>query len=236
MSEIEARCAPFAGDLSALLDAELDAARAAEVDDHVRGCAACARRLDALRALDVALREVAIDAAADEPQRLERIRARALSRLQGEASRHRRAPRRPRRWLLPAVAGTLAAAAAALFVVVPRQPAPVPIATPPLEQATRAEPAAPPAPRSGGEKTVAANELQHAPPAMREAPQLGAAAVSDEETPPATTTPIEASDEELELAVALDELEIESSGDLELVEQLDLVESLGALDATPERG
>ncbi|RIL07694.1 MAG: anti-sigma factor, partial [Proteobacteria bacterium] len=40
-----AGCQAFEDDLSALLDGELGAARAAEVEAHVARCAACARRL-----------------------------------------------------------------------------------------------------------------------------------------------------------------------------------------------
>jgi anti-sigma factor RsiW len=229
MSEIEAHCTPFAGDLSAWIDGELDAARGREVETHVRDCDACARRADALRAVDVALGALASAGEAEEAQRLDRVRARALAGLRSEPPQRLRAPRRPRRWLLPAAAGAVAAAAAALFVST--RPAedrlvPTPIAVAKREQAENAAPAPP------TEDLAAASQE---PPVLEGEP-IGASAVADERgATPATPAPTDPSDADLELAAALEDLEARADGDLELVEQLDLVEALEALDA-PERG
>lgn len=114
MSEIPADCLPFDADLSALMDAELDAGREAEVRAHVAGCPRCERRLAALGDVDRALADVpAPEVSADLSRRL-------AARLRGEMPpapiARRRAgtapPRVERRGLGLRVAGALAAAAA----------------------------------------------------------------------------------------------------------------------------
>lgn len=129
MSDIDPRCAAFEDDLSALLDGELDGARADAVRTHAETCAACSRRLVALRAVDAELAEVAAAPSSSEAVRLAALHVRLADRGRAAATgAHRASPRR-RRWVLPAAAGALAAAAAALFAVL--QPAPQPI---PAEQ------------------------------------------------------------------------------------------------------
>ena len=118
MSEIAERCAPFEADLSALLDGQLDAPRAGEVQAHAESCRDCARWLAALRATDGELRGLA--AAPVDPIRIEALRSALASRLREDASGiarapvARRAPPRRRRWLAPVA---LAATAAALLLV-----------------------------------------------------------------------------------------------------------------------
>ena len=125
MSEIAERCAPFEADLSALLDGQLDAPRAGEVQAHAESCRDCARRLGALRAVDGELRDLA--AAPADPVRIDALRSALASRLREDAGGlaqapvARRAPPRRRRWLAPVA---LAASAAALLLVM-RPDAPV---------------------------------------------------------------------------------------------------------------
>lgn len=128
MSEIAQNCAPFEADLSALLDGELDAPRAAAVQAHADACHDCARRLTALRAVDGELRRVA--AVPVDPARIDAMRS-ALAASRG-AEPHaaarapiaaRRAPSRRRRWLPPvALTATAAAAAALLLTLRPDAP------------------------------------------------------------------------------------------------------------------
>jgi anti-sigma factor RsiW len=157
MSEIEIGCAPFEEDLSALLDGELDAARSAGVQAHTAACPACARRLAALRAMDVTLQGVAASPLAGEAERLARVRAGVLAELRGGA-RAAAPPRRRRRWLAPALAGAAAAAAAALFAL--REP--VEIAAPPAS--TRAEVVAEAASRVQPDPEAFAGRGASAPP------------------------------------------------------------------------
>jgi anti-sigma factor RsiW len=148
MSEIAERCAPFEADLSALLDDQLDAARAGEVQEHTESCRECARRLAALRAVDAELRHVA--AAKADPVRIEGLRSALASRLRAEASGDTRAPiaRRAapqrRRWFAPvALIATAAAVAALLFVMRPIVPMVAPVSevvvTPQAAQMSRAD-------------------------------------------------------------------------------------------------
>ena len=120
-------CAEFAADLSARIDGELPAARAAAVEAHVAACAACRAQVEALRRADgelraIPLREMPSGALAEVLRRAARARtagrapasarppvalgrgacgrrrgARALSRERGPI---RSTPRRPRisRW------------------------------------------------------------------------------------------------------------------------------------------
>lgn len=103
--------------LNALVDGELDAGHALEVEAHVKGCAGCAAELARLRAVTAALRGADLAYAPPEGFR-ERMRA-ALD--EAEAPPAPLPPRR-RRWALESwIAGgsiTALAASLALFVVV----------------------------------------------------------------------------------------------------------------------
>jgi len=118
MSEIPADCLPFDEDLSALIDAELNAEREAEVRAHVEGCPRCALRLAALGNVDLALADVpAPEVPADLSRRL-------AARLASEAPRRAQTapPGAERRGRGLRVAGGLAAAAAvglAVFLGLP---------------------------------------------------------------------------------------------------------------------
>jgi putative zinc finger protein len=126
--------------LSALLDGELSAVERADVEAHLRECAACARELEELAAVDAFAREVPVEAPAGYFDQLPgRVRARV---------------RRPAR--IPRMAVWAAAAAAAVMAVVvtpvvlqrersvmaPAPPA-VSEATPPATMTPPAVPAAP---------------------------------------------------------------------------------------------
>lgn len=178
MSEIAERCAPFAADLSALIDGQLDAPRAGEVQAHAESCRDCARRLAALRAVDGELRRVA--AAKADPVRIEALRSALASRLREQESRDarppiaRRAPLHRRRWLAPvALTATAAAAVVLLFVMRPSSPVVAPasevVVAPQAAQTSRAD------------AEVAARELA----AGIDAP-IGANTPPDEVTPSAS--------------------------------------------------
>jgi anti-sigma factor RsiW len=178
MSEIAERCAPFEADLSALLDDQLDATRAGDVQAHAESCRDCALRLAALRAVDGELRRAA--AVPVDPVRIEALRSALASRLRAEASGDVRAPiaRRAaphrRRWLAPvALIATAAAAAALLLVMRPNAPVVAPasevVVTPQAAQKSRSD------------AEVAARELA----AGIDTP-IGANTPSDEVTPTAT--------------------------------------------------
>jgi putative zinc finger protein len=229
MSEAPARCAPFEEDLSALLDAQLDAHRAGEVRAHLASCAACARRLDRLRGVDAALQRIAatpVDAAQ---------RARMRPVLAPERSARRVAPPRRRRWIAPAALVATAAAAASLYLTLrPAQP----VATPAAMVAVVEPSLAPRAATTQEDAEVAARKLAenvHTPMGASTPPSAAA-----ERTEPvgeaaggsaAPDLLDDASDEDLALATALRELPVlDSPRDLEVVEQLDLLERLGSLD------
>ena len=90
MSEIAARCAPFEDDLSALLDEQLDARRAAEVRAHLRVVCRRARGgSTALRGVDAALQRIA--ATPVDPRRSARACA-PSSRPRGRAPRAAASP------------------------------------------------------------------------------------------------------------------------------------------------
>jgi hypothetical protein len=139
MSEIAQGCAPFEADLSALLDGELDAPRAADVQAHADSCHDCARRLTALRSVDGELRRVA--AVPVDPARLDAMRSALATSFRAEprsAARApiaaRTAPPRRRHWLPPAaLAATAAAAAMLLLTLRPDAPVVAPVVAPARE-------------------------------------------------------------------------------------------------------
>ncbi|MCU0670703.1 MAG: zf-HC2 domain-containing protein, partial [Myxococcota bacterium] len=80
MSDVDPRCAPFEEDLSALLDGELEAVRAEVVREHAAACAACGRRVAALRAVDATLLRAASSPLRGEDARIAALRARLADR------------------------------------------------------------------------------------------------------------------------------------------------------------
>jgi anti-sigma factor RsiW len=226
-------CLGFDEDLSALQDGELAAARRAEVEAHVAGCARCEARLVVLRGVDRALaalpaRGIPADLEARLAARLARAapidaaaagRASAAPRAPAARPAHARAPLRARRlapWLaLPAAA----AAALALYLAV-RPPAGAPggAGEPSVvAQAPAAPPAAPAAPLSPSA----------APPAAPATPAEPAAQVAERVAPAPTEPDLDALDDE-ELGVAL---ELETIEDLPVIANLDLLERLLERDA-----
>lgn len=191
MSEIPARCASFEADLSAWIDGELDAGRSAELRAHLAACAACAGRVEALRAVDATLREVARASGPAETARIERMRAATAARLRGDASgrlSRRSAPRRRRMVTTLAAAGA-AAGIAAIVLFVER--------TEPTRETTAIARPAPPSPSAAASHAIAEAEQRAA-----ERPASDAFASKGASTPPETPTATP-SDEELELASAL---------------------------------
>lgn len=208
--DLPAGCAAIDDDLSAWLDGELDAAGAARVRGHVEGCARCAARVAALRAVDDGLRALAASEASDaERERLARLRARLataqqqLQPLPGRAiasdeatspdvdaaspDARAAAPRRRRRWLPAAGAAIAAALLAALVLPGLLERA---VMTPETELAAREDapavpaPAVRPEPAPPAPAAPAAREqfAQQAPPAFG---RLGASAVDEGAPPPA---------------------------------------------------
>ena len=259
MSVVSERCLPFDEDLSALLDGELDAARAAELRAHLDGCADCRARLAAWRGVDAALRGLVAPAvrpelAASMAARLGAERAASGAPAQPQVQPLRRTPSRPavdpsarsagggrrvRRGAMPVWLGALAAAAVLAFLVLPRVPErtrlPGGQGAPPNDVARRESVArqAPPLPvpqRGPGPAPIEIARDVHKPPAPA---KLGAGA-ADAPLPsgdPALAQLEAASDEDLALAIAVQDAgDVESADDLALVEQLDQVESLDDLD------
>ncbi|HLK25573.1 MAG TPA: zf-HC2 domain-containing protein [Caulobacteraceae bacterium] len=112
-------CPDYSISLQALVDGELDAAHAVEVEAHLSGCAACARARDDALALRTALRSVGVRAEA--PDRLRsRLDAAARAASEPVAMRPRTKQRRDRLfWGFGGAAATMAACAALAIVAVP---------------------------------------------------------------------------------------------------------------------
>jgi hypothetical protein len=162
--------------LSALLDGELSAVERAAVEAHLRECAACARELEELAAVDAFAREVPVEAPARYFDQLPgRVRARV---------------RRPAR--IPRMAVWAAAAAAAVMAVVVTPvvlhreasvmaPAPQAVsqATPPATMPPPAVPAVAPAPAERAAVAPSAGFAERgavagvAPPARAKGEALG---------------------------------------------------------------
>ncbi|PYQ45976.1 MAG: hypothetical protein DMF77_02620 [Acidobacteria bacterium] len=148
--------------LSAFLDGELSAADRAQVQAHVRECAACARELEELAAVDALARELPVAA---PPGYFEELPRRVRARV-----------RRPAR--VPRLAVWAAAAAAAVMAVVvtpimrQRERAVVAPSAPamPTVPAPAAPPSTVPPPEAGFADTGAARDrVLPAPPSRREA-------------------------------------------------------------------
>ena len=105
MPETPVGCRAFDEDLSALIDAELDARRVSEVRSHVAGCVRCAARLEALERVDRRLTEVSPPAVRSDLS--ERMAARLASEARPVPG-PTPPPRVRREWR---AAGALAAAA-----------------------------------------------------------------------------------------------------------------------------
>ncbi|PYQ51042.1 MAG: hypothetical protein DMF78_14190 [Acidobacteria bacterium] len=110
--------------LSAFLDGELAADQRAAVEGHLRECAACARELEELAAVDALARELPVQA---PPGYFEALPGRVRSRV-----RARRRPRPVMVWMATAAAAVLVAVIAPLTLRRAPQPAmaPPPMASP----------------------------------------------------------------------------------------------------------
>jgi len=254
MRELPERCLPFEQDLSALLDGELEAAREAELRAHVGGCPHCGERLAALRGVDAALRGLELPAV--RPELAARMAARlAAERGAASAPGTRAALQRPARRRRSMWVASLVPAAAVLalgLLVIPRLLERARSTPPGLAPAPAASPIARREPEPTGRRAVPPGPVQApaagAPPAppveiasearrRPEASKVPLGATAADSVPAggagdAALAQLEAaSDDELALAMAVhDAGDVESADDLALVEQLDTVETLEALD------
>jgi len=224
MAEIAERCRPFDEDLSALVDAELGAARRAEVEAHLAHCAACAARLAALRTVDAALASLPEPAVAPDLQaRLARRLAAERGPGRGEAPSLRlwRARRVARILALPAAA----AAALALYLAL-RAPAPPGGPLEPGAPLAKA-PAAPPSPlEPAPSRELGKIETEPRPAGSAPAP-APATQVAEQAAPEAGEAELESLDTE-DLGVVLD---LDTIEDLPVIANLDLLERLLAAEA-----
>ena len=116
-------CAEFAADLSAWIDRELPAARAAALEAHVAACAACGAQLQALRRADGELR--ALPLREMPPGALAEVLRRAARGTHGEVGRAPVSRGRLLRWV-----AAPAAAAAGLALYLATRPDPLDAASP----------------------------------------------------------------------------------------------------------
>lgn len=177
--------------LSEYLDGELPAFARSEVESHLRGCAACARHLEELAAVDAAARELPVPA---PPGYFDSLPARVRVRL---PARRRKSPPV---WVWAAAAGIAVAAVVPLLFEQTRSPLPEPAlvreqappspaiastpAAPPREEAPAAAPADVPAAGRAHDK-VAAKDVG----AMKPAPYEARAAENAAAPPPAAAAP-----------------------------------------------
>jgi negative regulator of sigma E activity len=222
MSELPAVCADVDGDLSALIDEELSAAREAEVRAHLEVCASCRARFAALAEVDLVL------AGASAPPVPADLRARLQTRLDAspisismrvdDASRARLAPRRRRMWR-PALGLALAAAAAlALYLAVVARP-PTPMGVGPQPQVARETPRASDPARNAVARRESPTAAPRAPTPTPPAPRVAGAEA------PTPQAPDDWSDEEVAVALQLDTI-----SDFDVIANLDALEELLALE------
>jgi mycothiol system anti-sigma-R factor len=115
-------CAAVAKWIDALLDGELDPKNAAEVEEHLAGCASCKQRYEARRAVSSNMRRLELGYAAPEA-----LRARIAAALEAEQAQQtegavaRRVTRGPARWFMLAGWPVALAASALLATVMLQQ-------------------------------------------------------------------------------------------------------------------
>jgi hypothetical protein len=228
-------CLPYDEDLSALLDGELPAERAASLRAHSATCPRCAAELDALRLANERLRAALHAPVPEEDLRIARAETRLRARLAQEApvggrpAREREAqpPRRRRtRWIVSVGLGLAAAAALGLGLLfqarTPVQPEPT--ALPPV-----AERPAPPPPQETPPPATQSPQAVAELPVVKPAPARPRAPAPPAPEPTARPLPsappevdlASADEEDIELATRLDMLE-----DFEVIQKLDLLERL----------
>jgi anti-sigma factor RsiW len=226
MTTIPDDCVGYEEDLSALIDGELGAAREAEVRRHASSCARCTAQLDGLQRIGDALRAVPIP---DLPWNLE---SRLRARIEEDRAERRRvvlgvappAPRRisPRLGIAAAVA--LAASLALLLVFGPRRSGDE--STAPDRRVARERPVpAPESPRSV--KPEIPEPPAEAKIAVEQPAPVRVPASAPIAPPAASTREILASASDDELAVALD---FETIDEFEIIDNLELLELLAAVD------
>ena len=191
--------------LSAWIDGELDAGESAAVAERVRRDPELARRVEALRGVDAALRAIP----APEPSRELRRRFEVRLAAEGSPARVVALPRRRLRWA--AAAAALAAGLALYWGV--RTPAP----GPPVPEVVEVPESAPRAEGPGPEPAPA----ETASPQLARVPEASAAE-SAPVAPSADPDPDLA-----ELALALD---YELLRDFDVIDQLELLEVLAAYE------
>lgn len=243
MSDVPASCLAWDEDLSALIDEELPADREAELRPHLDACARCARRLEQLCNVDLAL------AGLDAPEAPSDLPARLAARIAAEAerpslaalpaaptARPRTAPPAPRtRWTAARLAALGAAAAALLLAVwvalrsdAPLQP------EPPLARVAPAPEAAPEAPvleRSAPplEAELPAPQIAQqapaAPPAPSPAREIASPELAFDPEPP-----VEMAEVGLPELADLEEEDVALLVELEAVEDFDVIANLELLE------
>lgn len=235
MESVPETCLPYDEDLSALLDGELPAERAASLRAHSATCPRCAAELETLRRANERLRAALRAPVPEEDVRIARVETRLRARLAQEApvggrqarEREARAPRRRRtRWIVSVGLGLAAAAALGLGLLfqarTPVQPEPA--ALPPV-----AERPAPPPPQETPPPATQSPQAVAELPVVKPAPARPRAPAPPAPEPTARPLPsappevdlASADEEDIELATRLDMLE-----DFEVIQKLDLLERL----------
>ena len=245
MSEVPASCLAWDEDLSALIDEELAAEREAELRAHLDACTRCARRLEELCNVDLALAGLAAPVAPSD------LRERLAARIAGEASSHsltaspvaptartRTAPPEPRpRWTAARLAAAGTAAAALLLAAwltlrsdAPLQPEPpiarvAPVPAPevpvPAPEVPALEPGAP-----GLEPELPTAQIAQEPASPR-APALE---VVSPELALDPEPPVEMAEVGLPELADLEEEDVALLVELEAVEDFDVIANLELLE------
>lgn len=237
MSEVPASCLAWDEDLSALIDEELRAEREAELRAHLHACTRCARRLEELCGVDLALASLAAPGAPSD------LRERLAARIAAEAdrpsltaspaaltARKGTAPPVPRpRWTVTRLAAAGAVAAALLLAAwltlrsdTPLQPEPQIARVAPVLAPDVTVPA----------REVTARELLDAqiaqePPASPPAPSLD---VAPPELALDPEPPVEMAEVGLPELADLEEEDVALLVELEAVEDFDVIANLELLE------
>ncbi len=228
-------------DLSALLDGELDDARAVELRAHASGCDRCGPRLAAFERVDSLLRATPLP---EVPDRIAESLARRLAEDRPAPVTHLDEARR-RRWQRAPAIGVVFAAAAALALYLWSRPDPAlvpagepeaPIAVEPAPPAPTTEPSPPTsiaeAPTTEPEPAIpepetAVAEVPAPDPTVAETPAPEPPTSIAEAPAPVPPDPAPAPLEEeppVDLVVAL--LGVEEEEDLDVIAHLEILERL----------
>jgi anti-sigma factor RsiW len=241
MPEIATECLTFAEDLSALIDAELDAPREAEVRAHVATCASCAEFLEDLCNADLALAGLSTPApAADLHARFEARRTAAAVDARSPQTVRRAPPRARRRGLALGIASGLAAAAAVLLALLLGVPRDVSEPGMPIARETTPDPEVPSQPGVPEADVIAeVPEPALVEPAVPQTPERIAAEPELPRAPLPETVPSTDAGEPASQLAALEALPDEDAAlllDLDTVAELDLMANLDLLEAMVDLG